>query len=316
MNVTPDRVQETKAMSRKESPDFFIIGAPKCGTTALAAYLSRHRDVKFSKSKEPNFFSRDIEFCRWLGTYEEYMEEYFPGDHEGLLLGEGSPFYLYSEAAVPGILEKNPEARFLVTLRNPVAQVVSMHAQRLLNSDEDVEDFGAAWRLQSERREGSHIPKRCRDPKILMYRDIANYPVQLERLFRHTDRDQVKVILFDDFSADTAGVYEEVLRFLGLESDGQQRFEKIHERKANRSTFIARILRNPPPALLKMAESIKRMTGLERLGVLGRLKALNTDFSPTQPPLSDEVVEELRSVFRADTLALQEMLDRDLSDWL
>jgi hypothetical protein len=36
MNVTPDRVQETKAMSRRESPDFFIIGAPKCGTTALA----------------------------------------------------------------------------------------------------------------------------------------------------------------------------------------------------------------------------------------------------------------------------------------
>ena len=81
-------------MSRKESPDFFIIGAPKCGTTALAAYLSRHRDVKFSKSKEPNFFSRDIEFCRYLGTHEEYMEEYFPGEHEGLLLGEGSPFYL------------------------------------------------------------------------------------------------------------------------------------------------------------------------------------------------------------------------------
>ena len=37
-------------------PDFFIVGAPKCGTTALAKLLNDHSEVEFSKEKEPHFF--------------------------------------------------------------------------------------------------------------------------------------------------------------------------------------------------------------------------------------------------------------------
>jgi hypothetical protein len=38
-------------MARK--PNFFIVGAPKCGTTALSEYLRSHPDVFFSSPKEP-----------------------------------------------------------------------------------------------------------------------------------------------------------------------------------------------------------------------------------------------------------------------
>jgi hypothetical protein len=303
-------------MSRKESPDFFIIGAPKCGTTALATYLSQHAGVQFSKTKEPNYFSKDLDFFRFRGTHQEYMDEYFPGDHDDLLLGEGTPFYLYSEVAVPDILERSPSAKFIVMLRNPVAQVVSMHAERLLSSQEDEQDFGTAWRLQDERRDGRRVPRGCPDSKILLYREIADYPRQLERLFRHADRDQVKVILFDEFSADTGNVYGEVLDFLGLEGDRREAFERLNQRKTNHNVVLARFLANPPAGLMKMAAWFKHATGLERLGVFDRMRALNTNSVPRETPLDPELVLELEATFRDDTLALQALLDRDLSDWL
>jgi hypothetical protein len=303
-------------MSRKASPDFFIIGAPKCGTSALATYLSAHPGVQFSKSKEPNFFSRDLDFFRFSGTHEEYMDEYFPGQHDTLLLGEGTPFYLYSEVAVPAILAQNPAAKFIVMLRNPVEQVVSMHAQRLLNSHEDREDFGTAWQLQDERRAGRQLPTGCRDPKILLYREIADYPRQLTRLFQHAQRSQVKVILFDDFSADTGEVYRDVLQFLGLPAEDRRQFEVVGQRQTIRNVLLARFLSNPPPVLLELAGRLKRALGLEQLGVIGKLRAMNTDPAPESTQLDSELIAELESVFREDTLALQEMLGVDLSDWL
>ena len=41
-------------------PDFFIIGAPKCGTTALATYLAEHPNIQLSDPKEPHYFCKDL----------------------------------------------------------------------------------------------------------------------------------------------------------------------------------------------------------------------------------------------------------------
>ncbi|MCH9035408.1 MAG: sulfotransferase [Planctomycetes bacterium] len=41
-------------------PDFFIVGAPKCGTTSLYEYLRQHPEVFMSRIKEPHFFGRDL----------------------------------------------------------------------------------------------------------------------------------------------------------------------------------------------------------------------------------------------------------------
>ena len=39
-------------------PNFFIIGASKCGTSALADALKIHPDIFMSERKEPNFFNK------------------------------------------------------------------------------------------------------------------------------------------------------------------------------------------------------------------------------------------------------------------
>ncbi len=41
-------------------PNFFIVGAPKCGTTSLYHYLKQHPEIYMSSLKEPRFFAPDL----------------------------------------------------------------------------------------------------------------------------------------------------------------------------------------------------------------------------------------------------------------
>ena len=41
----------------KMNVDFFIVGAPKAGTTSLYHYLNEHLEVEMSSQKEPDYFS-------------------------------------------------------------------------------------------------------------------------------------------------------------------------------------------------------------------------------------------------------------------
>ena len=101
-------------------PDFFIIGAPKAGTTALHAALAAHPGLFMSPIKEPKFFLTDgpppapaagPATCRPTGstsggapTTRRCSPAYWPG----ALRGESTPFYLYDHAAQRRISELIP----------------------------------------------------------------------------------------------------------------------------------------------------------------------------------------------------------------
>jgi hypothetical protein len=74
-------------MSRK--PDFFIVGAPKCGTTALFRYLAAHPAVFMPASKEPNYFCTDLPMDGRVATLNEY-EALFSSAQPHALTGEAS----------------------------------------------------------------------------------------------------------------------------------------------------------------------------------------------------------------------------------
>src|SRR3977135_3113168 len=98
-------------------PGFFIIGAPRCGTTALSTYLAGHPRIGFSRPKETQFFCTDLPGIRFMtADPDEYVKLCF-GHCTGknyLAIGEGSVWNLYSRAAVWNILRFNPEARFII----------------------------------------------------------------------------------------------------------------------------------------------------------------------------------------------------------
>src|SRR5438270_8739189 len=98
-------------MGRPAIPEFFIIGAPKCGTTALHHYLSRHPAVFMPTYKEPNFFCSDLNNA-WVRNLPEYEALFGPAP-PGTIRGEASTMYLFSEVAVERIRDCRPDAKLI-----------------------------------------------------------------------------------------------------------------------------------------------------------------------------------------------------------
>ena len=69
-------------------PNFFIIGAPKCGTTALSEYLRSHPSVLISEPKEPHYFSTDIDTRYAIRDLEGYRACYAGASAAHQLIGE------------------------------------------------------------------------------------------------------------------------------------------------------------------------------------------------------------------------------------
>ncbi|MEC9341081.1 MAG: sulfotransferase [Pseudomonadota bacterium] len=171
-------------------PNFFIVGAPKCGTTSLAGWLAQHPNILMSSAKEPHYYNTDFG-NRHTHSPAEYSRFFKHPPAVCDAVGEASVWYLYSHAAVPNILVDVPAAKFIVMLRNPVEMAPSLHEQQLVNGTEDVADFAAAWRLQTEREAGRSIPRLCEEPKLLLYGPACRLGEQLQRLYCVAGQEQV-----------------------------------------------------------------------------------------------------------------------------
>ena len=197
------------ARSRAPGPNLFIVGAPKCGTTALAAYLGQHPQVCFSRPKEPHYFNEDFanRHTRRLGDYRACFAAATPRHR---IVGEASVLYLYSRVAVPNILGFCPDAKFIVMVRNPLEMAPSWYSEAAYSSafGETASTFEQAWLLQGERRAGRSIPAICSEPKVLLYRELCSVGGQLRRLLSLVRRESVQIVVFDDFVGETRAVYE------------------------------------------------------------------------------------------------------------
>jgi hypothetical protein len=296
-------------------PNFFVAGAPKCGTTALVQYLGSHPQVYFSPMKEPHYFATDIPGLRNV-THEEDYEALFEGAKEThRAIGEGSVFYLYSEEALARILSYEPDARVIVMLRNPVELIPSLHSQYIYSRNEDVTDLGQAWELIEARARGQHIPRLCRDPKLLRYDRVARLGEQLERLIALFSPERVMWIFFDDFIRDTRQEYLRTLRFLGLDDDEKQAFPAVNQNKRHRLGALGDFTQRPPRPLVNAGLRVKEALGIQRLGLLNRLRRINR-IGGRRPALAPEVRHTILEAYRDDIRHLSRLTGRSLDRWL
>ena len=256
-------------------PRGFIIGAPKCGTTALAQYLSEHPQVAFSKPKEPHYFSNDLPGLQRTQDLKLYRSFFAPTDQTRLLM-EASVWYLYSQTAIRAILQARPDARFIVMLRNPVRMLPSLHRQLVNAFDEDEEDFETAWRLSDLRARGQQIPNRCRAPATLIYKSTAAFGEMLDRLWSEVPRDRTLVLFQEEMQADTAAVYRRALAFLGLDDDARQVFPRVNAAKRPRSRLLSYTIARGGALRQLISRPIKTAYGIKSLGVTKRLKQANS----------------------------------------
>jgi hypothetical protein len=308
--------QTTKEKITAFPPSFFVVGAPRCGTTAVSKALAGNPRISFSKPKEPHYFLEPRPGMSPEDLRQQYLSRYhqeLTTNHQAV--GDGSVSYLYAPDAIRRVLEFDPRAKFIVLVRNPVEMMRSYHSRMLFQLDEDEEDFARAWDLQANRAAGRDIPRRCRDARLLQYGHLGKLGMHLERLFEVAGRERCHVIVFDDFVANPRAVYLGVLEFLGVDDDGQTRFKPKRGTSGFRYRWLQQFVMNPPPwafRLLAISNSrmLKRLKNLRK-----RIKTLNSRDGKQRQILTEEMRARLHDYFAEDVAKLSGLLSRDFSHW-
>jgi hypothetical protein len=291
-------------------PNLFIVGAPKCGTTAWVEYLRTHPDIFFPDSKEDCFFALDLPKFRFVHTEAEYAQ-LFAERGNAKIVGEASAMYLFSEAAARAIRDYNAEAKILIFLREQEEFLPSLHNQFLREFAEEIEDFETAWKL-SGKRPPETIPPTCLEPRTLDYAAMGRFCEQVERYLAAFSAEQVRVIRFREWVADPRATYLEILDFLGLEDDERSEFPRINQGVRYRSRRLVRFILFPPALVRKAARLVKRVTGLEGLKIYPAVhKAVNLLSAPGyKKEIGRKMREEIRRHFAEDNRLLEERLQR------
>jgi hypothetical protein len=312
------------AAVRGRVPDFFIVGHAKCGTTALWEALLCHPGIYMPRQKEPWFFARDNPqpegepSPEMTGRRTETLEEYkarFAGARPDQRVGEASTSYLWSPVAAKAIAEAQPAARIIAILREPASFLRSLHLQLLANNTESEKDFRRALALEDARREGRDIPRYAFWPRALMYSERVRYTEQLRRYHEVFPREQVLVLIYDDFRADNETTLRRVLRFLDVDDGHSIAVPHVNTSLRMRWTGLGHLTRRlrhgrgGAPAAIKA--SFKALVPARaRKAVLWpayRRLAYGTPGAP-----DDRLMDELRRRFKPEVEAVSEYLQRDL----
>ena len=295
-------------MGQAGLPNLFIVGAPKCGTTAWAEYLGAHPDIFFPKYKDQCFFALDLPNFRLTRTEADYAA-LFADSGDAKVIGEASAMYLSSEAAADAIRVHDLAAKILIFLREQEDYLPSLHNQFLREFAEEIEDFQTAWRL-SEDRPPDTIPPTCLEPRTLNYAAMGRFKEQVERYLAAFPREQIRVIQFAEWTADPRGTYLGILEFLGLDDDGRVSFPPVNPGMTYRWRSVARLIARPPAVVRGVARLMRRLAVGEML--YRRVKAIGFLSAPGyRGDISEELRQDIRGYYEADNRKLDEILSSD-----
>jgi hypothetical protein len=309
----------TEIASQPRIPDFFIVGHPKSGTTALYRMLREHPQIFMPNLKEPLFFSSDMRLrfpTPRSGKVPQTLDAYlalFADAGQQQLWGEASSSYLWSRTAAAAIAELQPQARIIAVLREPASFLRSLHLQFMQIHVESQGNFRKALALESRRREGKRIPRRSHRPQLLLYSEHVRYVEQLRRYEEVFSPEQMLVLIYDDFRADNEAIVRKILRFLELDDS-----EPVHVKDANPTVVVRSPRLHELSQALALGQSpLSRAisTTVKALGPrnVRRAVAVRERLLMGSPrSIDDALMLELRQRYKSEVQALSEHLDRDL----
>jgi hypothetical protein len=319
-------------------PNFFVIGAPRSGTTSLYEYLDAHRDVYMSTVKEPDFFIRpSLALAHPVGgieradldadaaRFEELAKELqsyrslFAGASGQARVGEASAIYFGNPIAPWHLRGYVPDAKLIAVLRNPTERAFShlVHAKRIYAEHGQVGAIGAegtsvddafATAVDTALRDGPFDETKS-DPEVWVQSGF--YHLHLTRFLSYFPAEQLKVFLFEDLSERPRELMREIFGFLGVDDT----FE-LPTTEAFNASVVPRSQRlfsffTTKNSLMRKAKALAP-TKVRAVAMRTRNRLLGAG----KPPLDPGLGSKLDAIYRDDILALQDHLGRDLSGWL
>lgn len=283
-------------------PSFLVVGAGKAGTTSLYNLLSQHPQVYMPEIKETNFFGWDADRPGerlWPSSERnvfpvrdlEGYRELFSNVKGYRAAGEASPLYLESRLAPARIRETVPDVRLIVTLRDPVERAYSGFKMKVQNGFE-TRSVSDAFSLEEHRVQAGF------------------YHRMLKRYFDLFPREQIMVLIFEEWRSDMVGCLSKVFEFIDVDPAFQVdlRVDR-NESGVPKSRLVQRLISSG-----RLRSAIDPMLP-EAVRALARRLA-RRNLVPA-PPLPADVRDELISLYRPDVEALERLIERRLAPpWL
>jgi hypothetical protein len=317
-------------MLQNKEPNFFVIGAAKCGTTTLYDFLEQHPDVYMSPIKEPHFFCSDIRIENFSDEYKKYVysrginiQDYVAGDMSKKYwewyvddfttylklfknvtnqkaIGEISNGYLFSTISATEIKDKYPQAKIVMILRNPVSRAYSHYLA-------NVRDGRATLSFRDELE--ADLKKSNKGWCISHnYVEMGMYYQQVKRFMDAFPNNQILIFLNDDLKTDANAVGKKLFDYIGVDANASINYSnKQNEAKMPKWTGLIKFI---------------TQTGLKRKlfrALPARMQANVKPFFFKEgkiPKMSEEDKQWMIALFKDDIEKTQALINRDLSNWM
>jgi hypothetical protein len=298
-------------------PNFLVIGAAKCGTTALDRYLGEHPQIYMSPVKELNFFALEGMDCEvfksnfaaeeklpnFINKISDY-QRFFDNATNEIAIGESSPLYLLHPGASQNIQRYIPDVKLIAILRDPVERAYSDFLFNVGRGTENINNFSEALAAESQRINENYWFRWHYKERGFYYRQIQRY----FKLFSHT---KIKVYLHEDLKDNPLTTLQDIFRFLGVDDAFMPDLSQKHN-----VTYVPqnRLIDRMLDPRQKISYRLRKFLPLSfRKTIKNRVKSLNRKPIPTLPPhVRQQLVEE----YQEDILKLQDLIQKDLSHWL
>lgn len=271
--------------------DFMVIGAQKAGTTSLASQLAAHPQICFCREKEPAYFNQPAD---WRSGLDDYHALYDP--QPGQLCGEASTFYTFLPEfpdTHKRLFEYNPDLKLIYVVRQPVERIISHYTHNLVRNLDTLPPDEAVFAHPA-------------------YVNRSRYGVQIRPYLELFDRDNVLLLIFEEYVRDQIGTLEEVAAFLGIdaapfaEAETEARHKSVGEPQLKSDTMRSVVRSGAFQKLRAMVPASIRQPVRHRL--FSNTLEEKPEFAPVTRQMLWRLVED-------DVRSVEELLGRRLDRW-
>ncbi len=288
-------------------PNFFIVGAPKCGTTSMWAYLRQHPDIFMPKVKEPNYFCSDMpsRHAIWVNkSVGDYLKLFGKFINEKRI-GDASVTYLYSRIAAQNIKKFDPNSKIIIMIRNPVDAICSEFHMNVANGVETIFDLEIALYSENYRNLSPFEHE-------TYYINKVRYSKSISRYLKVFDRENIFIIVFDDFIENTKLIYLKTLEFLEIAPTVIPDFKNYLPARVPQNYNIRRFFATHPK-LRKIGISLIKEK--YRHIILDNISLILGNRDSRKPIITQKVKNRLRSELKSEVENLSILLGRNLTHW-
>lgn len=285
--------------------DFFIVGAPKAGTSSLYHYLNEHPQIEMSSQKETDYFSDAA--IQKQGMYygknridtEEKYNRLFNTQKKDVIFGEGSVSYLFYPTVAQDIKAYNSMAKIIIMLRNPIDRAFSHYLMdyRLGLVSDSFKDIIN----KTSKHKNAHL-------FYQQYIKVGEYTTQLKRYFDVFDKESILLIDYEDFKSDVAGTVGLAYSFLKVSTEFSADVNKKH------NTFTM-----PKNKLIRFVYSFvvirNILTFIFPKNIVKTIRFMLFE-QDKKPKLLEETRNQLKHYFSNDVRLLGNLIGKDYAKWI